>query len=267
MLVYVDNLIIVGKKMDDIDWFILSIQNGRENFVLMDEGSINKLRGIEIKRLGAKEFEITQPFLIDCFVTFLGLKPDEYEVHCNNKFTQAAAQILKKNLNGKSRKKSWNYRTAVGMLSYLQGHTRPDTSMPVHQTTHFLNDPRLVHEQAITWIGQYLLGTRKKVIKYRIDQSKGLECYVDADFAEGWDITDPSNASNLMSRIGFVIKYADCPIFWKSKLQTEIALSTAKMEYIILSINSSKDSHFSPHRHGRNQRSFSPHDESTKCLL
>jgi hypothetical protein len=51
----------------------------------------------------------------------------------------------------------------------------------------------------------------------------------------GWDNTDPDNASNLMSRTGFVIKYADCPITWKSKLQTEIALSTAKAEYITLS--------------------------------
>ena len=37
-----------------------------------------------------------------------------------------------------------------------------------------------------------------------------------------------------MSRTGVVIKYADCPIFWKSKLQTEIALSTAEAEYIAL---------------------------------
>ena len=38
-----------------------------------------------------------------------------------------------------------------------------------------------------------------------------------------------------MSQTGFVIKYADCTIFFKYKLQTEIALSTAKAEYIALS--------------------------------
>jgi hypothetical protein len=38
-----------------------------------------------------------------------------------------------------------------------------------------------------------------------------------------------------MSRTGFVIKYVDCPVYWKSKLQTEIVLSTAKVEYITLS--------------------------------
>jgi hypothetical protein len=38
-----------------------------------------------------------------------------------------------------------------------------------------------------------------------------------------------------MSKTGFVIKYADCPIYWKSKLQTEIALSTTEAEYVALS--------------------------------
>ena len=34
------------------------------------------------------------------------------------------------------------------------------------------------------------------------------------------------------SRTGFVIRYASCPVIWSSKLQTEIALSTAEAEYI-----------------------------------
>jgi hypothetical protein len=34
---------------------------------------------------------------------------------------------------------------------------------------------------------------------------------------------------------GFVICYPNCPVIWCSKLQTEIALSTAKAEYIAMS--------------------------------
>ena len=58
---------------------------------------------------------------------------------------------------------------------------------------------------------------------------------MDANFAGGWDQTDQHDASNLMSRSGFIIKYADCPINLSSKLQTEIALSMAEAEYIALS--------------------------------
>ena len=38
-----------------------------------------------------------------------------------------------------------------------------------------------------------------------------------------------------MSCTGFVITYANCPINWASHLQIEIALSTAKAEYIAMS--------------------------------
>jgi hypothetical protein len=60
----------------------------------------------------------------------------------------------------------------------------------------------------------------------------GIECYVDADFTGGWNITTSADAENIMSCTGFVITYATCPIYWAIHLQTEIALSTAKAKYI-----------------------------------
>jgi hypothetical protein len=63
----------------------------------------------------------------------------------------------------------------------------------------------------------------------------GIECYVDADFADGWNITTSADADNVMSHTGFVIIYANCPIYWASPLQTEIVLSTVIAEYIAMS--------------------------------
>ena len=62
-----------------------------------------------------------------------------------------------------------------------------------------------------------------------------MECYVDAGFAGGWSNADSDNPDNVLSRSGYIISYAGCPIIWCSKLQTEIALSTAEAEYIALS--------------------------------
>ena len=62
-----------------------------------------------------------------------------------------------------------------------------------------------------------------------------MECYVDADFSGGWDKAGASNLEAVMSRTGYVIKYANCPVLWCSKLQTEIVISTTKAEYIALS--------------------------------
>ena len=70
---------------------------------------------------------------------------------------------------------------------------------------------------------------------YSPDPSKGLEVYVDANFVGGWDPENSLDADTLYSPTGFVICYASCPILWTSKLQTEIALSTAEAEYIAMS--------------------------------
>jgi hypothetical protein len=93
----------------------------------------------------------------------------------------------------------------------------------------------LSHEKSIMQIGRYLLDTRKRGIIYKPDKNKGLECYIDADFAGAWSQADADNAENVLSCTGYVLMYPNCPILWVSCLQTEIALSTAEAEYIALS--------------------------------
>ena len=67
-------------------------------------------------------------------------------------------------------------------------------------------------------IGRYLLGTKTRGIIYKTDKSRGLECYVDADFAGGWTQDDADNAENVLYRTGYSIMYAGCPIHFVSKL-------------------------------------------------
>ena len=51
VLTYVDDCIIIGLSMKDIDTFITSMMEGIENFVLTDEGDIDNFLGIEITQL------------------------------------------------------------------------------------------------------------------------------------------------------------------------------------------------------------------------
>ena len=107
--------------------------------------------------------------------------------------------------------------------------------MATYQCARLNNDPHLSHEQSVKRIGRYLLDTRDKGMIYRPDITRGLECYVDADFAGGWKDGNHDSPESVLSRTGFVIMYAGCPITWGSKLQTEISLSTTESEYIALS--------------------------------
>ena len=115
---------------------------------MTDEGDIDKFLGIEIKQLDDKRFELKQPFLIERICRTLGLIDNDWKVESNDKRTPVGKPVLNKDLDGKPRKLKWKYRTAVGMLSYLQANTRPEISMATHQTARFCIDPKLSHEQA-----------------------------------------------------------------------------------------------------------------------
>jgi hypothetical protein len=102
--------------------------------------------------------------------------------------------------------------------------------MAVHQCACFSTNPLQLHEQAVIWIGQYLLSSKDNGMIYSPDSSKGIEVFVDADFAGGWDSAQAEDVVNVYLRTGLFIYYAGCPVYWQSKLQTEIALSTAEAE-------------------------------------
>jgi len=173
---------------------------------------------------------LRQPQLIKRIIELLGISD------ANLKATPVVKPLLNKNTNGKERKDdSFHYRSAIGSLSYLAGCTRSDISMAVHQVAKFSNDPKASHDIAVKRIGKYLLGTYDKGLIYKPDNSKGLEVFVDDDFAGGFDKAVAEDPASVYLRTGFVIKYAGCPIIWKSKLQTEIALSITEAEYIALS--------------------------------
>ena len=72
-------------------------------------------------------------------------------------------------------------------------------------------------------------------IVLRPDSTRGIQCYVDADFAGGWSSADADDPTSVYSCTGYVIMCAGCPMVWVSKLQTEVALSTTEAEYIALS--------------------------------
>ena len=81
---------------------------------------------------------------------------------------------------------------------------------------------------------KYLVNNPERGMIYKVDETKGLDVYIDADFAGGWNAIDSDNAENVMSRTGFIISYVNYQVVWSRKHQTEIALSTAEAEHIAL---------------------------------
>ena len=62
VLTHVDDCIILGKTMADVDAVISSLHDGTENFQLVDQGSIDKYLGLMIHDIDSNTFEMSQPF-------------------------------------------------------------------------------------------------------------------------------------------------------------------------------------------------------------
>jgi hypothetical protein len=73
VLTYVDDCIIFADLMICIEQLITSLHDGMENFILQDEGLIDKYLGVNIKQLNNLSFHLTQPFLIERVSAFLGI--------------------------------------------------------------------------------------------------------------------------------------------------------------------------------------------------
>jgi len=63
-----------------------------------------------------------------------------------------------------------------------------------------------------------------------------IDAYPDTDFAGIYGHEEHTDPACAKSRTEFILTFADCPVFWQSKLQTaETALSTTEAEIIALS--------------------------------
>jgi hypothetical protein len=120
-------------------------------------------------------------------------------------------------------------------LNYLEKSTRPDISYAVHQCARFSASPKKEHAKALKWLGRYLIATKDKGLIFE-PKEQSFDCHVDASFSGEWDSEGAlEDIDTARSRTGYVISYANCPIIWTSKLQSQIALSSTEAEYLALS--------------------------------
>lgn len=229
LMVYVDDAILISADEKLIESEIKSLQT---SYALTDDGPLKDYLGTRFEKNADGSLEMTQPKMIERVLEIVGLNRDNIKFHDT---PASDSKLLDKDPDAMPRTQEWNYRSAVGCLSYIQAMIRPDITMAVQQCARFCNDPKREHEEAVKRICRYLARTKDKGIVFRPDPTRGLECFVDADWAGSWQHKSGNDPLSAHSRTGFVIMYAGCPIVWASKMQTLIALSTTEAEYIALS--------------------------------
>jgi hypothetical protein len=108
ILTYVDDCIILGKTIPDVDAVILSLHVCPEKFQLIDQGSFDNYLGLMITDIDSSTFEMSQPFLVCRILEFLSL--DEHKTKGRN--TPVGKPCLIAILMG-------YLVNTLGMLSYL----------------------------------------------------------------------------------------------------------------------------------------------------
>jgi hypothetical protein len=88
-------------------------------------------------------------------------------------------------------------------------------------------NPEQAHFNAAKQILRYLSGTLNYGLQFSSNEIQELHTYSDADW--GRDLDTRRSTSGILHKVG------DLCIFWTSKLQLIVSLSTTESEYIVLS--------------------------------
>ena len=228
-VVYVDDTLFYSPKREYIDE-VLNRLKTEEHAELDVEDSVAGFLGVHIERDETQgTIKLVQKGLIKRILE--ALQVGDLDRSC----TPALSKPLIEDKNGDPPQGRYNYASVIGMLQYLQAHSRPDITYAVSQCARFAFSPKRSHEQAVEKIGQYLKHTQDQGLILKPATSLDIDCFVDADFAGLWPYEEKLDSTCVKSRTGFVICLANCPMVWTSKLQTSIALSTMEAEYNALS--------------------------------
>ena len=118
------------------------------------------------------------------------------------------------------------YRGMIGSLLYLTA-SRPDISYNVGVCTRYQANPKESHMIALKRIIKYVKTTANFDVWYNKDTNDVLAGYSDADWAR--------NADDRKSTLGGCFYVGNNLVFWMSKKQNFISLSTAEAKYIAAS--------------------------------
>ena len=97
--------------------------------------------GILIEHNEDGSYRMSQPFLIERIIKSIPGMSDSR----STKPPACSSVMLAKDEGGEVRNEHWNYRSVIGMLTFLVNCTHPKMSFAVHQCARFCNKPKHVH--------------------------------------------------------------------------------------------------------------------------
>jgi transposase InsO family protein len=216
LLVYVDDILVAGKRLDDVTQVKKEIC---ATFEARDMGEAHFFLGLEITRdRSARTLKLSQRRATADLVAKFGMedcKLRDAPLPISTRLTKAEGTALDTSV--------YPYCELVGGLLYLSVCTRPDIAQAVGALTRYMAHPTDAHWRGAKSVLRYLASSLDVGLTFR-DDGHRLYGYCDADYAGCYD--------TRRSTTGYVFKLMGGVVSWSSKLQPTVAVSTTEAEYM-----------------------------------
>ena len=220
VILYVDDLIIVGSTLEVVEQFKASIA---ERFKMKDLGQLKWILGVEVRRdRRARTLEMVQTAYLDHMLERFGMQM------CKPVATPAEG-VLTRIMAEAGARPDAEFMSMVGSLLYAAVMTRPDIAYAVQALGRHMQGAGPEHVTAAKRVMRYLQGTRMLGIKYGPVKASELELigYCDSDWG--------SDLDTRRSTTGWIFMIGGGAVSWGSKLQPTVALSSSEAEYMAAS--------------------------------
>ena len=213
--VYVDDLVISGPNVSDINQFKLEM---KQKLSMSDLGLLSYYLGIEVKQ-GEDGILLSQYAYARKILESAGMW------NCNPCATPMEARLKLYKRVEDDVVNPTAYRSIIGSLKYLV-NTRPDLAYSVGVVSRFMEAPSQAHWGAVKQILRYVKGTTDFGCRYERGAALKpfLLGYSDSDYAG--DVMDRKSTTGVVYFLGNNL------ITWGSQKQKIVTLSSCEAEYV-----------------------------------
>lgn len=222
VLLYVDDIIIVGNNLEEIQKFKSQLCSV---FEMVDLGQVKYFLGLSIERNREERvFKIHQSQYTQEILKRFHMES------CNGISTPIEKDLFLKKAELEGEKTSKPYRQLIGSLMYLMIGSRPDISFSLNYFSRFQDKATDECYSHLKRILRYLKQNNYQLVFTDCDKKdeKEIACgYVDADWG--------SDKEDRKSITGYCFYVFGNLVTWRTKKQATVSLSSTEAEYCALS--------------------------------
>ncbi len=223
LLLYIDNIVIICKSLNNIKWFkhefqcVFKVKNLRKMKRILDiQITCNRKTWI---------LQMNQTHYLHDVLKRLNMKQDMHKItdlSMNEYDALCSAELEDVRIN------QHEYQQVIESLMYAAIYTQLDIIFALNQLSQYLNNSAKHHEHILKKLMQYVCFIIDLNIMYEVSESMKLVEYFDSNY-----VSDKLDCKSILIYIYMLDKES---VFWMSWKQKFVVTSIIKTEYMILSI-------------------------------